>query len=143
MADTEKQTEDTEKTEASGEAQAPSASGLEHGTYEIIRSRLNAAGKDLRERLDKLNGARKEVFGSIETTLLATERITTDNNCSPRDMVPVGNRFLFGYNVHIGLKSVTSPKDIFAVYTYEDRTFRPSENSLIDDADFRRDFAEL
>ena len=35
---------------------------LEGGTYEIIRSRLNAQAKELRERVDKLNAARKEVF---------------------------------------------------------------------------------
>ena len=41
--------------------------------------------------------ARKDVFGAIETKLLATERVSTNNNCVPRDMTPVGSRFIFGY----------------------------------------------
>ena len=46
--------------------------GLESGTYEIIRSRLQASGKVLRSKLEQLNDARKEVFGSIDTALLST-----------------------------------------------------------------------
>src|SRR5512146_2548543 len=97
---------------------APSPAGvLEQGTYEVIRSRLAAHGADLRARLQRLNEARQEVFGSIKTTLVATERITTQNKCTPRDMVAVGaQRFLFGYNVHIGLRSETQLSDVFALY---------------------------
>ena len=107
---------------------------LEHGTYEVIRNRLSAAGKDLRGRLDRLNAARKDVFGAIETRLLATERVTTAHNCIARDMTPIGDCFLFGYNVHLGLKSVASPADVFAVYRFSDHTF--SEQPL--DSDRRR-----
>ncbi|MCA9219772.1 MAG: hypothetical protein KDA71_05555, partial [Planctomycetales bacterium] len=46
---------------------------LESGTYEIIRNRLRQHGKELRSRLEKLNAARKDVFGTIETKLLGTE----------------------------------------------------------------------
>ena len=46
---------------------------LEGGTYEIIRNRLRGYGQDLRARLAKLNDARKDVFGSIDLKLLATE----------------------------------------------------------------------
>ena len=66
------------------------AEQLEGGTYEIIRSRLREHGKMLRARLDQLNEARRAVFGSIKTTLLSTERITTANNCTPRDIYAVG-----------------------------------------------------
>ena len=45
---------------------------LEGGTYEIIRGRLLKQAKDLRGRLDELNSARKAVFGSIDTALVAT-----------------------------------------------------------------------
>ena len=89
---------------------------LESNTYEIIKNRLSGHGKELRARLEKLNAARKEVFGSIDTVLLGTERITTDHNCQPRDMVAVGERFIFGYNVHFGLKTETNLGDVFAVY---------------------------
>jgi len=116
---------------------------LEHGAYEVIRNRLSAAGRKLRGRLEKLNDARKDVFGAIETTLLATERVTTGHNCVPRDMTPVGDCFLFGYNVHLGLKTVTKPADLFAVYRFEDHTFTPQPLELIADERFERDLEEL
>ena len=56
------------------------ATQLESGTYEIIRGRLNSHGQDLRKRLGTLNDGRKQAFGSIETALLGTERITTEHN---------------------------------------------------------------
>ena len=60
--------------------QHPDAGGgevqLERGTYEIIRNRLVAHADELRSRLTKLNDERRDVFGSIETRLLATERIS-------------------------------------------------------------------
>ena len=96
------------------------AVGLESSTYEIIRSRLLTGGRELRLRLDQLNEARKQVFGSIDTALLSTERITTAHNCIARDMVAVGNRVLLGYNVHFGLKSETEIGDVFAVYNFND-----------------------
>lgn len=94
--------------------------GLENSTYEIIRSRLLSSGLELRSRLDQLNDARKQVFGSIDTVLHGTERISTAHNCIARDMVAVGNRVLLGYNVHLGLKSETEISDVFAVYSYND-----------------------
>ncbi|NLE39999.1 MAG: hypothetical protein GX621_18430, partial [Pirellulaceae bacterium] len=72
---------------------------LEHGTYEVIRNRLTAAGRELQEKLARLNEARREAFGAIATALLGTGRITTDNNCIPRDLIAIDSRFLFGYNV--------------------------------------------
>ncbi|MDX5346743.1 MAG: DNA repair ATPase, partial [Hymenobacteraceae bacterium] len=86
---------------------------LEGGTYEILRNRLQKSGGELRTQLEQLNRERKEVFGAIETSLLATERITTEHNCIPWDMVPVGYSFLFGYNVHLGLKSEVELSDVF------------------------------
>ncbi len=129
---------------AAGAPEAAAADGgLEGGTYEIIRERLAGLGTDLRGRLEKLNVARKEVFGSIETTLLGSERITTRNNCVPRDMVPVGNRIVFGYNVHIGLKTRTELEDVFAVYEYGNRTFQETGLDLLSDERFLRDFQDL
>jgi hypothetical protein len=96
---------------------------LEGGTYEIIRNRLNGHARELRSRLTQLNEARKEVFGAIETRLLNTERISTDHNCVPRDMVAIGNRFIFGYNVHLGLKTETDLADVFSVYEFRDQGF--------------------
>ena len=111
---------------------------LEGGTYEIIRSRLDAQANDLRERLAKLNQARQDVFGAIPTTLIATERITTRNNCVPREMVSIGkNRFLFGYNVHIGLKTETALEDVFDAYEYKENTFHSIPPDMLEDAHFK------
>ena len=109
-------------------------------TYEIIRNRLTQFGKQLRERLQLLNDDRKEVFGSIETALLGTERVTTTNNCLPRDMISIGDYFLFGYNVRIGLRKETALKDVFAVYNAK---FQEQSISLIDNKQFEIDFHEL
>ena len=120
---------------------------LEGGTYEIIRSRLDAQAKELRERISNLNTARKEVFGAIPTTLIATETVTTKNNCVPRDMICVpGNRFLFGYNVNFGLKTETQPEDVLALYTYdaESHSFTETDlGELLGNEDFQSDFKQL
>lgn len=129
---------DTEKLEEQSQEVT-----LEGGTYEIIRSRLINQGKELYSRLDKLNTARKEVFGAIETKLLSTSRISTENNCMPRDMIPVGNLFIFGYNVHIGLKSEVQLSDVFAVYSYENREFHAQPLEIIKDEKFEKDFKSL
>lgn len=120
-----------------------STSTLEQGTYEIIQNRLNKHGADLQARLAHLNAVRKEVFGTVETQLLATERITTQNKCIPRDMVSVGDRFIFGYNVHIGLRTETHINDVFSVYAYDDHAFHAKDNSLINSDKFLADFSEL
>ena len=78
---------------------------LAAGTYEVLRNRLRDGANNLRERLAKLNQDRADVFGNIETKLLTTERVSTEHNCIPRDLVSVGDRFIFGYNVQFGLKN--------------------------------------
>ena len=116
---------------------------LEGGTYEIIRSRLNSHGKEMRARLAQLNDARRDVFGAIETELIETARITTEHNCVPRDMIVVGRNLLFGYNVHFGLKTETNLKDVFSVYEFSDGSFTQQPLTLIHDETFERDFAEV
>src|SRR5688500_2160110 len=96
---------------------------LEGGTYEILRSRLQQDGAALRGLLEQLNQERKGVFGAIGTALITTERIATDNNCVPSDMVPVGETLLFGFNVYIGLKSEVQLSDVFGQYTYASHRF--------------------
>lgn len=133
------------KTEAaappSPESVAPS---LEQGTYEILRARLTKHGADLRERLAKLNQARQEVFGTIRTSLVATERVTTRNNCVPRDMVAVdGNRFLFGYNVQFGLRSDIQLADVFALYEHRDHHFAELPLEPLSVEQFETDFKTL
>ena len=92
----------------------------ENGAYEVIKGRLIKQGTDLKERIEKLNDVRKEAFGSIETELIGNERVITDHNCVPRDMAPVDDLFIFGYNVLIGLKSKVELSDVFAIYKFQD-----------------------
>ncbi len=116
---------------------------LESSTYEIIRNRLNGFADDLQQRLDQLNASRKEVFGSIDTVLTTTERITTEHNCVPRDMVAIGRQFIFGYNVQFGLKTETHLGDVFAVYEFQDGVFHEKPLDLLTNAGFQRDFTDL
>ena len=117
---------------------------LETGTYEIIRERLGARAKDLVSKLDQLNEARKEAFGTIEFALQGSDRITTANNCVPRDIVAIGpNTFLFGYNVHFGLKTETNLDDVFAFYEFRDKTFHPLPLDSLQEPQFIADFKDL
>jgi MoxR-like ATPase len=116
---------------------------IRNGTYEILRHRLAQHGQDLRSRIEKLNQARKEVFGGVETRLLSSQRISTNNNCVPRDMVTVGDRVLFGYNVFVGLRAETTLEDVFALYQWKDGTFAASSLEAIRDPQFVADFQNL
>lgn len=118
---------------------------LESGTYEILRNRLRGHGDELRKRLNELNQTRKDVFGSIDLKLLNTERITTEHNCVPRDMVSVGDQFLFGYNVQFGLRTERAIADVFSVYAFDDETksFTPHSLELIENAQFEKDFQDI
>ncbi|NVO85825.1 DNA repair ATPase [Hymenobacter terrestris] len=119
------------------------ATQLETGTYEILRNRLQAAGTDLRQRLELLNAERKQVFGAVDTRLLGTGRITTEYNCVAWDLVPVGKRFIFGYNVVLGLKAEPDLADVFGVYEYQNHEFRPLGLDLLADAKFEEEFRNL
>ncbi|SNR60842.1 DNA repair ATPase [Hymenobacter mucosus] len=119
------------------------ATQLETGTYEILRNRLLKSSNDLRQRLDKLNAERKQVFGAVDTRLLGTGRITTENNCVPWDMVPVGQRFIFGYNVTLGLKAEPDLADVFGVYEYAAHEFHPLGLELLQNPQFLEEFRNL
>ncbi|MGP3959907.1 DNA repair ATPase [Nonomuraea sp. 3N208] len=120
---------------------------LEAGTYEVLRNRLLAQAKSLAAAAEALNGARLKVFGGAELRLLGTERIRTENNCVPRDIVSLGDVMLFGYNVFIGLKPETAVSDVFAVHRFsrDGDAFRFDADKLepLEDPTFKKDFAEL
>ncbi len=116
---------------------------LAGGTYEILRNRLNESARNLRTRLGQLNTDRGEVFGNIETRLIATQRISTEHNCVARDIVSIGDHFVFGYNVQFGLKTEIHLPDVFAVYRMTNHEFHRESLDLIGDPKFVRDFEEL
>ncbi|GAK92217.1 hypothetical protein JCM19298_2705 [Nonlabens ulvanivorans] len=125
---------------------------LDSGTYEIIQSRLLKQKNDLQQRLNGLNEERKKVFGSLETRLIANDRVNTENNCIARDIVTIGKYSIFGYNVHFGLRTEINLSDVFSIYEF-DRDgvdgdalrFRESGNklNLITDPTFQTDFENL
>ncbi len=116
---------------------------LESGTYEIIRNRLEKEIGDLKGRLQQLNTARKKVFGAVQSQLIANDRINTSNYCTARDMVALGQQFIFGYNVHIGLRSGIKLEDVFSVFSYGNKSFREEDLGLLRNDKFDTDFQNL
>ncbi|CRK60364.1 FIG01123212: hypothetical protein [Alloactinosynnema sp. L-07] len=124
------------------------APALDAGTYEVLRARLGEQAAELARRARALNDERLRVFGGTELRLVGTDRIRTENNCVPRDIVALGSTMVFGYNVFIGLKPETTIADVFSLHTFtrdgEAFRFDPAElPPLLGDEQFQRDFAEL
>ncbi len=128
---------------ADQELTTPDVPVMEGGTYEVIRGRLKSHSTELQNRLDKLNSSRKEIFGSIEMSIVGNERIMTQNNCIPRDLVQIGTKSLYGFNVMMGLKSKIELADVFTVYEYQNRTFTETSLALINNETFVKDFEDL
>nr|WP_187361116.1 DNA repair ATPase [Phytoactinopolyspora mesophila] len=137
---------------------------MEAGTYEVLRTRLRDHAAELSRRAEALNAQRLEVFGGTQLELIGTERIRTEHNCVPRDIVSLGlpgadgagGLMLFGYNVFIGMKPETGVGDVFSVHQFSrapgddgNAAFRfddadPSELPGLFDAErFQRDFADM
>ena len=123
----------SENDQNNAQAESQDQVQLQGGTYEIIRNRLKGHSKELLKRLQRLNDARKDVFGAVENKLLSSKRISTRNNCVPRDVVPVSDKFIFGYNVFVGLRTETTLEDVFSVYEWKDGTFVSCPLDLIAD----------
>src|SRR5690606_11512915 len=88
----------------------------EGGAYEVLHKRLQEQGHRLRDLTESLNGQRLAEFGSSHMEIIGRVRIRTENNCTARDIVQVGDCLLFGYNVFIGLKKETHVGDVFSLY---------------------------
>ncbi|WP_290476652.1 DNA repair ATPase [Leeuwenhoekiella sp. UBA1003] len=123
--------------------EASTQDALDGGTYAIIRGRLQKQKEELQQKLSALNESRKTVFGSLETKLIANDRINTENNCIARDIVSLGDTCIFGYNVHFGLRTEIKLSDVFSMYTFTENRFEPIPLDLLDDATFKTDFSNL
>ena len=97
---------------------APSDSTLEGGSYEVLRERLGAQARALVERAEDLNARRKKAFGGQEAAVLGNERLRTEHNCAPRDVVQVGEHLLLGFNAFLGLKQDKAPRDFFTLHRF-------------------------
>jgi hypothetical protein len=124
---------------------------MDAGTYEVLRDRMKAAAGDLAGRARRLNERRIETFGGSELALFTTDRIRTEHNCVPRDIIQVGGLLLFGYQVHFGLKQATEVGDVFGLHRYlpdslgQHFAAAPLDAvpGLLDDPVFQRDFESL
>jgi hypothetical protein len=136
-------------------AESKGASAVEGSAYDIIKARLEEQGRALQGKIEKLNARRLEVFGGSQLSVLANERVRTENNCVPRDILNVGGRLLFGYNVFIGLRKETRIEDVFAIHKFDKLSAQAggegfnldalplAADSFLKDLAFVKDFTEL
>ncbi|KOV65596.1 DNA repair ATPase [Streptomyces sp. NRRL WC-3618] len=118
--------------------------GLDTGTYEVLRDRLTAQVADLARRAEALNARRTEEFGSTRLELRSTQRLRTEHNCVPRDIVAVGGALLFGHNVFLGRGPETAVGDVFALHDRDlNRLPDDAVPGLLDDPAFVREFDAL
>ncbi|MFG2369374.1 DNA repair ATPase [Streptomyces mirabilis] len=118
--------------------------GLDTGTYEVLRDRLAAQAGELGRRAEELNTRRIEQFGSTRLELTGTERIRTEHHCVPRDIVSVGDVLLFGSNDFLGLKPETTVGDVFALHDRDlNRLPEDAVPGLLDDPAFVRELVAL
>ncbi|HSN98994.1 MAG TPA: DNA repair ATPase [Candidatus Nanopelagicales bacterium] len=103
---------------AGGGAPSPGAEALEGGSYEVIRRRLLERAEELGKKAEALNARRKQTFGGSEIQLSATERVRTEHNCIPRDIVSIRGKLLVGYLVFLGMKQEVQVGDVFALHRF-------------------------
>ena len=132
MAEELKENQQEEKTEA-----------LSGGAYEILRKRLLAQNDNLLDRINELNIKRRDVFGGMESTVIGNERIKTENNCVPIDVVSIGDHLLFAYKVFIGMKTETHISDVFSAHHFDGTEFHAPKKDILNLPEFERDFKEL
>ena len=113
---------------------------LNTGTYEIIQNRLNEQRENLIQRIQALNEDRKKVFGGVDFSLIANERISTDQNCQIKDIFSLGNLCLVGHNTHLGLRTEINLNDVFSAYLLIDNRFEPQPIQFIEDETFIEEF---
>ncbi|WP_079243626.1 DNA repair ATPase [Chryseobacterium indologenes] len=116
---------------------------LNSGTYEIIQNRLNEQKNDLVQRLQQLNESRKNIFGGVDFSLIANERISTDHSCIAKDIYSLGDLLIFGSNAHLGLQTEINISDVFSIYKINNDRFEPQDQTLINDDVFIDEFRNL
>ena len=127
-----------------------SAADLEGGSYEVIHRRLLAQAETLSRKAEALNAKRKLVFGGQDLAVIANERIRTENNCIPRDMVGLGGRLLVGFEVFLGLKTEVKVEDVLSIQAFDrkDGVFDLSpqgfdrRNAFLADEAFSKEFRD-
>lgn len=125
---------------------------IDAGAYEVLRDRLAAQGGELGLRTEALNSRRVEAFGSTELRLTGTGQVRTPHASVPRDIVAVGDAFLFGHAVDTDTDTATATgrgpeiavSDVFVLH---DRALDPLPEDavpgLLDDPAFVRELDAL
>ncbi len=122
---------------------------LEQGSYELIKRRLSNFGADLKQHIDALNQERADTFGCTELQVKGRVRVRTEYNSIPRDIVIIGDKVIFAYNVFLGIKKNTHVDSVFSVHklVYQDDHYEvepyPTQTKFLTDNRFLRDFEEL
>ncbi|MGP4052702.1 DNA repair ATPase [Streptomyces sp. 2A115] len=118
--------------------------GLDTGTYEVLRGRLTAQAAELARRAEALNARRAAEFGSTRLELAGTERLRTEHTSVARDIVAVGDVVLFGHNALSAAKQETDVGDVFTLYDRDlHRLPDDAVPGLLDDLGFVREFGAL
>ncbi|MGA5407222.1 DNA repair ATPase [Streptomyces lavendulocolor] len=111
--------------------------GMDAGTYEVLRDRLDARAGELARRAEALNNARVAAFGATGLALTATGHLRTDRDLVARDVVAVGDVLLAGYEA-------ASPEDVFALHDRDlNRLPDDAVPGLLDDPAFVTEFDAL
>ncbi|MBX7192026.1 MAG: DNA repair ATPase [Sandaracinaceae bacterium] len=125
---------------------------IDQGNYEILRRRLDEQAKALVERTGLLDEARKKTFGGSELAVLANERVRTENNCVPRDLVSFRGTLVMGYKVFLGLRAETQVHDVLSLHRFvraDDGSWDLSElprdtiPGFLSDPRFLKEFGDL
>ena len=125
---------------------------IDQGNYEILRRRLGEQASALSARTQQLDEARKKTFGGSELAVIANERVRTENNCVPRDLVAFRGTLIMGYKVFLGLRAETQIHDVLSLHRFvraADGSWdlaevgRDTIPGFLDDPRFAREFADL
>lgn len=136
---------------SSPEKEGSQKGAVQNSNYELIRRRLIAQGEELKTRAEALNGRRQEFFGSTAMSVVGQDRIRTENNCIPVDIISVGGKLLFGYNVYIGLRKAIKVDDVFSLHKFRrteegivlDHLSQESSKNFLSEPAFLRHFEDL
>lgn len=121
----------------------------EGSAFETIQRRLQEQGGQLREQVSGLNQAREGIFGSAGMNVLGRARVRTENNAIARDVVRLGDKLLFGFNLQLGLRKALALEDVFCLYHLNDSdggfdmTEAGIEGTFLANDRFATDFREL
>lgn len=119
--------------------------GLDAGTYDVLRDRLAGQARQLAERATELNERRLATFGSTGLALAGTANLHTARPAVARDVVAVGDVLLFGRTTPLAAGAETAVGDVFSLH--DRRTLEPLPDSaapgLLDDPRLVRECAAL